>query len=483
MNKGVSIEPKNLLIIVAQVVLFSLSLSAYGENDYQIMLVYVVLSIFVNLVFCIFKIKQRFILLLFVLTIFLFLVGRPYVEMIRKDNWWSVSSSEGIKNALLSIQLVLSVLPVGGMTAKETNNIREGVLIEERTITIGKIRMAALIIFILGLLGGVVDGFQKMSYMTSHSYVEYYSEYTTSTPFVFKAFVRLLKPAMCLYLATFPKKKMTIFVLISYILTTIPYIVVGMRSPTLLACLFSLSYFLLREFRYPNQERWVGKKEIIILLLAIPSLAIFAYSYNFIRQGKAYTIDNKVFLNFIHQQGISFQYLAQGFDVLDELPVKGLPGYMLGPLFDNIVYGTAIGRMIFNTKAIATQSMEAISVGHDMKQHLSYALMGNGYFLGYGSGAIFILEVIHDIGWLGLLVYSFFMGWFCVKIVDWFLSPKLIGNTIIIYSLLQIYYIARSDALSFLEHIINPYFWIAMIIIYTLSYFTPSFKVKLAVMR
>lgn len=235
----------------------------------------------------------------------------------------------------------------------------------------------------------------------------------------------------------------------------------------------------MREYLYPNKEIWIGKIERLILVVAVPILIVFLYIYNFIRNGIAYTINQNILFDFLYQQGNSFSYLAQGFDVLHILPMNEFPGYMLGPSYDNVVYGSIIGRMIFGTSAIVGQSMDAVTRGHNMASHLSYILLGKEYLSGYGTGTVFILEIVHDVGWGGLVLYAIVFGWLCVKIMNSFASAKIVTNVIFLYSLLEIYFVPRSSALYFLmRSFITPYFWITLLFVIAVSKLYFHFKIK-----
>lgn len=461
-----------------QMVLLLLVIMEATEEEFQLSLGLIMISLMGNLCVSFIYRKQQIIILLFNLTMFLFLLGRPVVSFLRGEVWWEVASASAVAKSLISIELVLALLPLGALLARKTNTEKRIEKIQSQMDSIEKLRGIALVVCCIGLIGMIFDGMQKIVFMSSHTYVEYYVSYSSNLPYILKAFVRMMQPALCLYLATFPKKRPTFILLSTYVLTTLPSMVVGMRSPTMLALLFCFTYYCIRAYLYPNGEKWLGRAEKMAIQISIPVLIVFCYIYMDIRNGNSYSVNEDVFLNFFYQQGISFNYLSRGFDVLEELPLSGWPGYMLGPLYDNVVYNSVIGRFIFGTSALGTQSMQAIQIGHDMKQHLSYQLMGNSYLLGHGTGSIFILEVIHDIGWIGLIAYATILGWFCVKVMSCFTTNRFILKTVLIYALLQIYYIPRADALTFLEQLVNPYFWITILLLIGVSKL--SFRIRAA---
>lgn len=442
------------------------------QNRYNASLVCLLLILATNSVCSFICIEKYFIFLMFNLCLFLFLMGRPFVSLIQGEVWWDVASNDGIKKALLSLELCLITLPIGANIAKQTakNKVKGNAIhYEFKDEKMIRMRNAAFIFFAIALIGSFADGYYKILFMSSHTYTEYYVEYSSELPIILRAFARLLKPSFCFYLATMPNKKESVLALILYTVTTIPYLIIGMRSPTMLALLFCFTYFCIRHFYYTDGEVWIGKLEKILIILSLPILIMFCYAYNFIRTDRDYSINASFVLDFFYQQGISFDVLAQGFDILDILPLKGWPGYMLGPLYDNLFYNNLIGRILTNSDALVGQSMDTIIRSHDMKQHLSYMLMGNAYLLGYGKGSVYILEVVHDIGWIGLIAFSIWFGRLTVRMLDYFVSNRIIVSTIFIYALLQIYYIPRSDALYFIQHIVDLYFWIPIAGIIILS--------------
>lgn len=500
----ISLDASSLLLF-----LIGLIISKFNVMLWSILLLFVG-----NIVFAFTKIHRYFIFLLFNISMFLFLISRPFVSLLRGIQWWNIGSKGAVYNALISLYLSLLFMYVGSLIVDRIGYIKlrlkskniylsslfmhVGSFIVDRTglnklklkknnlcnhqdntnrlLFIIQLQKITSVIFYIAIVAVFMEGYEKIVFMSTHTYTQYYTSYHTSQNILVKAFIQLMKPSLCIFLATMPTKKRAVPPLVLFLISTIPQLIVGMRSPTMLACMFIFSYYYLRDVCSKDKdEKWLGKREKTFILLMIPFIIVFLYGYNFWRNGKTLKLNNwsNLFLNFLYQQGKSFDVLVQGFDVMHLLPRNNFPGYMFGPIYDNFVYNSFVGRLLFGTVSINNQTIKAITLGHDMKAQLSYILMGKGYLQGAGVGTVHILEVIHDIGWVGLLIYNTILGMAFVKMVDWFgnYSKKngWIVTTLSIYVFFQLYYTPRSDAIYMIAPIFSLYFWICVIICSTLA--------------
>ncbi|MEK5435776.1 O-antigen polysaccharide polymerase Wzy family protein [Paenibacillus sp. FSL L8-0696] len=443
--------------------------------DYNLILLGILLLLSGNLLFALTN-RRYIIFSLFNICMFIFLISRPFVSMIRGDEWWILGSESSVFRTLVSLYISLLFMFIGAsffdkISLKKSRSVDVHIRTEKvDRIFINKLQQISMIIFYISIVASFMEGLEKIIFMQTHTYTQYYTSYQTSQNTLVKGFIQLMKPSLCIFLATMPVKKKAIIPLLLFAISTLPQLFVGMRSPSMLAFMFIFSYFCLRDFhRSEENEKWIGKIEKTVIIAMIPILIGFSYGYNYWRTGRAVDLfEGNLVTNFLYQQGNSFDVLVKGFDVLDLLPIKSLPGYMLGPIYDNIVHNTLIGRVLFGTVSINNQSLEALALGHDMKAHLSYMLMGNNYLQGAGVGVVHILEVVHDIGWIGLIIYNILLGLGMVKMVDWFgkyaKNNSWIISTLVIYALLQLFYTPRSDAIYMIAPVFSPYFWICVII-------------------
>ena len=89
---------------------------------------------------------------------------------------------------------------------------------------------------------------------------------------------------MCIFLSTKPKKKWAFGVLSLNIVSTIPSLIVGIRNPLVLACVFSFIYYFIRD-ALGDEEKWIGKIEKIMIAVATPIGICLLAAYTYIRKG------------------------------------------------------------------------------------------------------------------------------------------------------------------------------------------------------
>ncbi|WP_125144032.1 O-antigen polysaccharide polymerase Wzy family protein [Clostridium transplantifaecale] len=455
----------SFILIGVSSILFPLGILCH---DYNLILFSIIFLWCGGVVFSWQQIQKRIVLLLFLLSMFLFLIGRPVISLLRGNIWWQIASGEAVILALLSLYVSILFLLIGAcfseskvFTKYKSTELK---ILEDKRIFLQRLRQGALFVFCVAIICTFLEGFEKIAYMFNHTYVEYYTSYRTQQPLIVKGFIQLMKPTLCIFLATMPSKRKAFLPLLAYLLSTIPYLLVGMRSPTLLACSFIFIYYFIRDInRIPYSEKWIGLCEKIIILLSIPLMIVFLFAYTYWRNNNSVDLfsgENLLF-RFIYQQGNSFDVLVKAFDVLKELPENKWPGYTLGPVYDNLVHNNIIGRTLFNTVPTNIQTQEALQISHDMKAHLSYILMGNMYFQGHGVGVVYILEVFSDFGWFGVIIYNFILG-ICLERVIFWIQKNWLLSTISIFAFFQLFYTPRSDALYMVMHLVHPYFWIAI---------------------
>lgn len=108
-----------------------------------------------------------------------------------------------------------------------------------------------------------------MIFVLGHSYVEYYSSFQSKLPYIVYVFSTFLQPSLCLYLITYPPKKKVYPILVIYVISTIPDLISGERNPFVLSVLFSLIYFIYRDY-IGDRKKWIGSFEKTALIAGIP---------------------------------------------------------------------------------------------------------------------------------------------------------------------------------------------------------------------
>ncbi len=456
-------------VIRISAVLFSPIVFVMGrvQGNFVVMYLASLIVIFCNISFCFEKVRDRIVFLCFNGTFFLFLTGRPLTCILRNIQWTNIGYSYEADLFAVTIMYVslLTLYVSAALTSLDKSS--EDIGREEQPIFIKNLQFVSFIVFFIGFICSMMEGMERILFMQTHTYVDIYTgEYKTSMPTVVKGFIQIMKPCMCIFLATFPSKRKSCIVLAAFLISTIPSLRVGMRSPTMLACVFIFVYYILRDaVRKPNEKRWFGKAEKTIVAILLPFVICFLLIYTELRNGYSNNISSKMrnpIINFLYEQSTTYNALVKFWDVKDQLPKLGFPGYFFGYAYDVFFQNGIISRLTGFSFPIG-QTMERLLVSHDLKLHLSYAVSGDMFFLGHGIGTSYILDVFVDYGWIGVIIFNIVLGWYLNKI-KFLISKHWIISTMILYSLLSIFYIPRSTALEPFVFILSPYFWLGIAI-------------------
>ena len=437
------------------------------QGNFTVMYMASLIILICNISFSFEKVRDRIAFLCFNGTFFLFLTARPLTCILRNIQWTNIGYSyDADLFAVTMIYVSLLTLYVSARLTTIDNSL-DTIVREEQSIFIKNIQFVSFIFFIIGFVCSMMEGMERILFMQTHTYVDIYTgEYRTSMPAVVKGFIQIMKPCMCIFLATLPSKRKSCFVLAAYLFSTLPSLRVGMRSPTMLACVFIFVYYVLRDaLRKPNEIKWFGKVEKTIVVILLPFVICFLLIYTELRNGYSSNISSKMqnpIVNFLYEQSTTYNALVKFWDVKDKLPQLEFPGYLFGYAYD-VFFQNGIISGLTGVSFPVGQTMERLLVSHDLKLHLSYAVSGDMFFQGHGIGTSYVLDVFVDYSWIGVIIFNVIIGWYLNK-VKYLLSKHWILSAMILYSLLTIFYIPRSTALEPFVFILSPYFWLGIAI-------------------
>ncbi|CIP58357.1 Uncharacterised protein [Streptococcus pneumoniae] len=84
-------------------------------------------------------------------------------------------------------------------------------------------------------------------YRLQTSYYAYYANFESKLPYFTYILSTFTVYAMCMYLATKPKKLQATAVLVSFIAANTIHLAIGTRNPFILSILFAFVYYFMRE--------------------------------------------------------------------------------------------------------------------------------------------------------------------------------------------------------------------------------------------
>ena len=243
-----------------------------------------------------------------------------------------------------------------------------------------------------------------------------FAEFESQLPGLITTLSHLYSPLLFLFLATFPSKQEARPPLWLYAIIAILSLSTGSRTGFMLALVFLIFYFCLRNIHTP-EDPWLSRKAAIGIIALIPALFVFMFMIDFIRADREMDGSGifSMFINFFYQQGISAQVLGLSYEMQYLL---GDRIFSFGQIIDNFnknfifqIMGTAV--------EYRPQTEEMAQYGHSLANTITYYAMYKSFLSGVGLGTSYIAEVWHDFGYVGLLLWNMMYGFFFAKFYKW----------------------------------------------------------------
>lgn len=453
-----------LVQCIALIIALFLGLRGFPVSDYNVMIMSALFLWIACVFYCFKNISERALLLLFDFVIFVFLMCRPVIDVIKGATRWHYYAEKSVYFAILSVVISLILLQIGSyfcerFFAKESN--RRTMTLAPSFVCAADFRFIALILYLICMIFFFAGELDKLIYMQGRSYTEFYTGYTSSLPGVFYTISKMMPYALCVYLATLPKKKHAFLPLVLYVLSAVPQLLIGIRNPIVLNVIFAFIYYIVRDCM-GDEKKWLGKLEKGIIIVCAPLAAFGLSVMNYLRAGNENP--NGGFLGSIvdlfYKQGVSFDVLCMAHKVLPILP-GGTKCYTFGPFIDGITQGR-IGQTLFNVSVFPSGNSAVRAIeGHTFAHCMSYVAHPD-YLSGSGWGSSYVLETFADFGWLGLGLYSFLMGIFLVFAIrglkrGWFL------RIVLLTILMQLMFTPRAEAVGWMAFIVSIHFWFVVV--------------------
>ncbi len=392
------------------------------------------LSIGVILVFyCFNDIGKRILLLMFFACFFVFLIGGITVKEFFGYEMIYSFSEEHYNYMIFAIFLSLACLFGGYLLFDKihikTRTERTKTVSEEKVRLIRKISLYFQYVFFLAYLVVQIEGIMVVR---RSGYFEYYS-YESSLPYVITEMADLYFVALFMFLSTLPKKKEAKVPLILFATLNCMSLLTGRRIFFVIDNLIIILYAFFRDNITDDEEKWISKKQIVGLILLMPAVIIFLYSYKYIRMGRSADSNSlsESFLLFFKQQGFSANLIPLGRIYENSLKEDDifsiydiLRSFRLNPIvrfFTNSSY-----------RSLYTGSRENLALNSgSYSRAISYVVVRSNYLKGYGMGSCYIAELYHDFHYAGICIGSFIYGSVMSKI-NYLRKGKIVINTLIL---------------------------------------------------
>lgn len=443
----------------------------YLMGSWNVMLSGVLFLFVSNLLYGFNRVSNRVIFLFFHLAFFTFLLSRPTISMFRGDVWWYFDR-DAVLYALFSLFLTLIFMRLGACVGDQVLK-RYRVSEWKTTIADGyqlgfqkNLQMVALLFFVCTISCTLLLGIEKVFFAHQYGYEAIYLSFSSRYPYFVTTLSSMSKYALCLFLATFPPKHLAFWPLAIFFISNIPSLLTGVRNPIVLAAIFIVIYYLFRDI-LGDRKPWLGRVEKTLLILMIPLAILFLGAYNYIRAGSDSTLNIwETFVDFFYKQGTSFDTLCKGYQAIPQLPDVIDKNYTFGPFHEYFFHGSFAQKL--GALNLGTQNSELRAIyGSNLSHSLSY-VVHSGYLSGQGVGSSYLLETFVDWGYGGIIVFSFLFGLGFVLMLLW-LRRGILTRSIVLVSLLNLFFIPRAETTGWLLFLVTMQFWITVVFCYLVA--------------
>lgn len=437
------------------------------------------------------KLSSRILLLFLFIGIFLFWLTRPLIGMFYQTDAWFGATFDSTAFALGSIYLSIASLLAGsalyerfrrpalrvrtldtGRANEEKDrlaHVRGAAHLFNRVDWLKAIQYASLVAYVVCFAGAVVYGAQMLSYMRGLSYEEYYLTSTTAyASSTLSSIAGLAPSALCVYLATMPRRSLATTVLIANILTTLPKLIIGARTDFVMAALFLVFYYLVRNAR-DGRGSWIGKKEIALLLVALPVGIIFLGALNYIRAGGGISTQGLLMqvADALHKQGVTFKVLEYGYEVEPLVSDLGFKCYSLGSLLTTVTQGF-VGQLFLGCELLPDINSAALATRGFSYAHAMSFFAHSNYLGGEGYGSSYTLELNADFGIGGIVLGSLFLGFLFTAMASW-IGKGWLSTTIIFMAARRVFHMPRGEFIEWASCLWSTRFWLVIVLIVFLA--------------
>lgn len=448
---------KSKIAIIGVLLSAIIGILGLATSNFNALLISNLIIVVLNIICPTVKGKRKAYFSIFQIMIFTFLLSRPTIKMFRGEAWWENYQIYSQLFAQMAIWVTSFCMLVGSYITKWIK-IGSEKMDNNRN---KRIQIISKILFYFTSIFSLIVEFDKLFFMKGKEYVEYYLTYSSDFPSWMTLIAGMNVIFLVIYLVTQPEKKKTVIPLVIYIISNLPTFLIGQRNPLILAVLFSFMYFIFRDIVY-NKQVWIGKLEKAAIVITIPIVIIGLAIFNYTRVNEKIENNNplNLFVDFFYTQGVSYDVLNIAYLNIPQIKILG-KNYTFGPAIDYLKYNT-ISRALFHTKDLGTGNNEKKALEGNSFSHINSYLSRDDYLEGHGYGSSYLLELYHDYGFWGIIIFSILLGAFLIKIPE-LVNKKNILSIITLMATTQIFLLPRAETIQFVLFIITPHFWIATI--------------------
>lgn len=293
---------------------------------------------------------------------------------------------------------------------------------------------------------------ERVYYAGSNGYFEYYVSFQQNMPYIVYKLASFFVFSVFVNLATLPSKKEAKPIIFLYLFSAFIQLLIGARGAIMYPLLIILIYCFIRTKITPD-DPWITNRGKRIIVILAPLMCVFMSVVSILRNGdSASGLDFfDAIKTFFFKQGTSYQIIGFVYDQNSSIPEGQI--YTIGRIF-HIFDGSIIGEILGIDNHLVSQTAEFALKGDDLASFITYIYNPKIYLNGGGYGSCYIAEAYADLGWGGIIICNFFVGYLLARIPSWMNSN--IWMTVISFFILYSFIRApRGSAFGFLGDIFN----------------------------
>lgn len=437
--------------------------------EVPIMLLLNVLLVTLIVFYCIKSIYKRSSLLAFLFTFSLFILSREILE--HYFNYPADDTFSNVINQHLYVSAFLSLFSVwvAYFFAEKSSGNRsfKATLRDENQSQLKTIKRLSLILFYSSIPFVIFTNIYVTIFVSTLGYYSYYTEFSSvlnGNPVLYAISKMgiVMDASFCFFVATFPTKKEFKRPGLFYLMVLLSSIGVGQRSALLLGvALLVFIFFTMQDAR--PKEQWVKKSYFLYGLLLLPIIALWGVYVNMRRFNT--TIDEDVLRNslsnFFYDQGVTGYVVKRAYQYENLIPKNQV--YTLEFLHSGLP-AIITGQKVYqgNTLAHATK-------GGSFTHSLGYAIMGQAYLNGGGTGSSYVAELYYDLGYFGIVLGSMLYGLLLSQFYTLY-RRNVLTRAILLLIFTKLLWAPRASYTGFISYLLSPVTIAVLLGIYLIGY-------------
>lgn len=421
------------------------------------------------LVFCLFILlslysffnrEKTISLLLFLISFFTFLLGGYFVSMLFLEDRMSMLSKTTnivLFTALLGIFLG-NYLFLNRFSLQYKKNINASFYIQ--------LRKVSLVIFYISVSFKLLQSLEGLYLLRTYSYANL--DAVSRLPQFVVRFSLICYLSFWAYLCTYPSKQELKKPFRLFMVALCSSIFMGERGELVYGLFTLLFYFISRDYMAlkngRNMERFITRKQWIMIGVSIPCLLVFFNLYAFVRSSQE--VESEGFLmdivGFFVQQGFSLNLINYAQEYRYSLPDTNT-SYVFGVVQDYI--STFWGEQ--NMHHLSELSYTAL-YGNNLGATLTYLADPVYYYSGGGFGTQYLAELYIDFGMLGVFVYNVFLGCF-LRFLSMDVSRTYFFRVYCLIIIIGLFSMPRDFCFAWVIRLISPLNFFVIVSIYGMS--------------